>query len=92
MANGPTYLPGAASRPEVPPGRTRPRRLTSPRSTTPEQLHDPSSTLLSPFPDFNYVVAFSNTAPGPERPRTTGANYQLHPMSHRALHVLPATS
>ena len=36
--------------------------------------------LKVPFADFNYVVAFPQTAPVPPN-KDTGANYQLHPQS-----------
>src|SRR5204863_127567 len=36
--------------------------------------------LNQPFADFNYVVAFPQTAPVPPS-KDTGANYQKHPMS-----------
>lgn len=36
--------------------------------------------LKQPFADFNYVVAFPQTAPVPPS-KDTGANYQLHPVS-----------
>jgi peptide/nickel transport system substrate-binding protein len=36
--------------------------------------------LNQPFADFNYVVAFPQTAPVPPA-KDTGTNYQLHPMS-----------
>jgi peptide/nickel transport system substrate-binding protein len=36
--------------------------------------------LNEPFADFNYVVAFPQTAPVPKA-KDTGANYQLHPLS-----------
>jgi peptide/nickel transport system substrate-binding protein len=36
--------------------------------------------LNKPFADFNYVVAFPQTAPVPPA-KDTGANYQLHPQS-----------
>ncbi len=43
-----------------------------------------SSTIVfhlnQPFADFNYVVAFPQTAPVPPD-KDTGANYQLHPLS-----------
>jgi len=43
-----------------------------------------SSTIVfhlnQPFADFNYVVAFPQTAPVPQA-KDTGANYQLHPLS-----------
>ena len=36
--------------------------------------------LEQPFADFNYVVAFPQTAPVPPD-KDTGTNYQLHPLS-----------
>jgi peptide/nickel transport system substrate-binding protein len=36
--------------------------------------------LNQPFADFNYVVAFPQSAPVPQA-KDTGANYQLHPLS-----------
>jgi peptide/nickel transport system substrate-binding protein len=36
--------------------------------------------LAQPYPDFNYVVAFSNTAPVPQA-KDSGSNYQLHVQS-----------
>src|SRR5262249_19826279 len=36
--------------------------------------------LNQPFSDFNYVVAFPQTAPVPQA-KDKGANYQLHPLS-----------
>src|SRR6516165_2210228 len=44
---------------------------------------DPSTVvfhLKQPFADFNYVVAFPQTAPVPPN-KDTGTNYQLHPQS-----------
>ena len=47
--------------------------------------------LAKPFADFDYVVAIPQTAPVPPD-KDTGANYQLHPILHRAVQVpeLPA--
>ena len=47
--------------------------------------------LNQPFADFNYVVAFPQTAPVPPD-KDTGANYQLPPAVHRPVQVpeLPA--
>ena len=36
--------------------------------------------LKQPFADFNYVLAFPQTAPVPPD-KDTGTNYQLHPLS-----------
>ena len=47
------------------------------------QTPDPTTIvfqLKQPFADFNYVVAFPQTAPVPPA-KDTGTNYQLHPMS-----------
>jgi peptide/nickel transport system substrate-binding protein len=78
MANGPTYFQGLLADPKYPgPYKDKTGTLTS--VTTPDpytiQFH-----LVHPFADFDYVVAFSNTAPVPKA-KDTGANYQLHPMS-----------
>jgi peptide/nickel transport system substrate-binding protein len=78
MANGPTYFQTWLADPKYPGPYKDPKgNLTS--VTTPDpytiQFH-----LVAPFPDWDYVVAFSNTAPVP-RAKDTGANYQLHPMS-----------
>ena len=48
-------------------------------------IDTPNSTTIvfhlnEPFADFNYVVAFPQTAPVPQN-KDTGANYQLHPQS-----------
>ena len=48
-------------------------------------IDTPNSTTIvfhlnEPFADFNYVVAFPQTAPVPPN-KDTGANYQLHPQS-----------
>ena len=48
--------------------------VTTPDNST-IQFH-----LAQPFPDFNYVVAFSNTAPVPPS-KDTGTNYQLNVQS-----------
>ena len=47
------------------------------------QTPDPTTIvfqLKQPFADFNYVVAFPQSAPVPPA-KDTGTNYQLHPMS-----------
>jgi peptide/nickel transport system substrate-binding protein len=78
MNNGPTYFQALLADPKYPGPYKDPKGdLTS--VTTPDastiQFH-----LVAPFPDFDYVVAFSQTAPVPKA-KDTGANYQLHPMS-----------
>jgi peptide/nickel transport system substrate-binding protein len=78
MNNGPTYFPTLLADPKYPGPYKDPKgNLTS--ITTPDpytiQFH-----LVAPFPDFDYVVAFSQTAPVPKA-KDSGANYQLHPIS-----------
>jgi peptide/nickel transport system substrate-binding protein len=78
LANGPSYFQVLLADPKYPGPYKDPKGdLTS--ITTPDkytiQFH-----LLAPFPDFNYVVAFPQTAPVPKA-KDTGSNYQLHPMS-----------
>jgi len=78
LANGPSYFQVLLADPKYPgPYKDKTGDLTS--VTTPDnytiQFH-----LLAPFPDFNYVVAFPQTAPVPKA-KDTGSNYQLHPMS-----------
>ncbi|MGH3250414.1 MAG: ABC transporter substrate-binding protein [Trebonia sp.] len=79
MDNGPTYFQTVLADPKYPGPYKDPKgNLTS--VTTPDpytiQFH-----LVSPFPDFDYVVgAFSQTAPV-EPSKDTGSNYQLHPQS-----------
>jgi peptide/nickel transport system substrate-binding protein len=78
MANGPTYYQALLADPKYPgPYKDKTGDLTS--VTTPDQ-YTIQFHLVSPFPDFDYVVAFSNSAPVPKA-KDTGANYQLHPMS-----------
>jgi peptide/nickel transport system substrate-binding protein len=79
MNNGPTYFQSLLGDPKYPGPYKDPKGdLTS--ITTPDQ-HTIQFHLVSPFPDFNYVVgAFSTTAPVPKA-KDKGSNYQLHPMS-----------
>jgi peptide/nickel transport system substrate-binding protein len=81
LVNGPTYfavlLAGNAKtypgpyKDKSPTGLTA---ITTPNATT-IVFH-----LNQPFADFNYVVAFPQTAPVPPN-KDTGTNYQLHPQS-----------
>ena len=80
LPNGPSYfsslLAGNAATYKGP-FKDKTGDLTS--VTTPD-----SSTIVfqlnQPFADFNYVVAFPQTAPVPQA-KDTGVNYQLHPLS-----------
>jgi peptide/nickel transport system substrate-binding protein len=78
LPNGPGYFSQLLADPTYKgPYKDKTGNLTS--VTTPDaytiQFH-----LLSPFPDFNYVVAIPQTAPVPPD-KDTGANYQLDPIS-----------
>jgi peptide/nickel transport system substrate-binding protein len=78
LENGPTYFQVLLADPKYKGPYKDPKGdLTS--VTTPDpytvQFH-----LLSAFPDFDYVVAFPQTAPVPKA-KDTGTNYQLHPLS-----------
>jgi peptide/nickel transport system substrate-binding protein len=81
LVNGPTYfavlLAGNAKT------YTGPYKDKSPAGLT--AITTPNATTIvfhlnQPFGDFNYVVAFPQTAPVPPN-KDTGANYQLHPQS-----------
>ena len=80
LANGPSYfaslLAGNAASYKGP-FKDKTGNLTS--------IDTPDSTTIvfhlnQPFADFNYVVAFPQTAPVPPA-KDTGANYQNHPLS-----------
>jgi peptide/nickel transport system substrate-binding protein len=80
LPNGPSYfasLLGGNAAHYKGPFKDRTRDLTA--VSTPD-----SSTIVfklnQPFADFNYVVAFPQTAPVPQA-KDKGANYQLHPLS-----------
>ena len=83
LPNGPSYfaslLAGNAS--TYPgPYKDRSRNLMG---LTAIDTPDPTTIVFhlnQPFADFNYVVAFPQTAPVPPA-RDTGTNYQLHPVS-----------
>jgi peptide/nickel transport system substrate-binding protein len=80
LPNGPSYfaslLAGNAAKY---PGPFKDKKgnltaITTPNATT------IVFNLKQPFADFNYVVAFPQTAPVPQS-KDKGANYQLHPLS-----------
>jgi peptide/nickel transport system substrate-binding protein len=81
LANGPTYFPVLLTDPKYPGPYKDPAKnkmgltaIDTPNPTT-IVFH-----LQHPFPDFDYVVAFPQTAPVPPS-KDTGSNYQLHVMS-----------
>jgi peptide/nickel transport system substrate-binding protein len=83
LPNGPSYFASllagnAATYPG--PFKDRAKNLMGLTSVT---TPDPSTIvfqLKQPFADFNYVVAFPQTAPVPPA-KDKGTNYQLHPLS-----------
>ena len=83
LPNGPSYFASllagnAATYPG--PFKDRSKNLMALSSVT---TPDPTTVvfqLKQPFADFNYVVAFPQTAPVPPA-KDTGTNYQLHPLS-----------
>jgi peptide/nickel transport system substrate-binding protein len=78
LGNGPTYFQVLLADPKYPgPYKDKTGDLTS--VTTPDQ-NTIQFHLASPFPDFDYVVAFPQTAPVPKA-KDTGANYQQNPVS-----------
>ena len=83
LANGPSYfanLLGGNAAKYPGPFKNRSKNLMGLTAiTTP----DPTTVVFHlnrPFADFNYVVAFPQTAPVPPA-KDTGANYQTHPVS-----------
>jgi peptide/nickel transport system substrate-binding protein len=78
LPNGPGYYQSLLADPTYKGPYKDPKgNLTS--ITTPDQ-YTIQFHLLSPFPDFNYVVAIPQSAPVPPD-KDTGANYQLNPIS-----------
>jgi peptide/nickel transport system substrate-binding protein len=81
LANGPSYFPQLLTDPTYPGPYKNPSKnkmgltaIDTPNPTT-VVFH-----LQHPFPDFDYVVAFPQTAPVPPS-KDSGSNYQLHVMS-----------
>ena len=81
LVNGPTYFAVLlAGNAKTYPG---PYKDKSPAGLTAITTPNPTTIVFhlnQPFADFNYVVAFPQTAPVPPN-KDTGANYQLHPQS-----------
>jgi peptide/nickel transport system substrate-binding protein len=83
LPNGPSYFASllggnAASYPG--PFKDRSKNLMGLTAITTPDASTVVFHLNKPFADFNYVVAFPQTAPVPPN-KDTGTNYQLHPMS-----------
>ncbi|MGH3300418.1 MAG: ABC transporter substrate-binding protein [Streptosporangiaceae bacterium] len=81
LINGPTYfqvlLAGNAASYQGPYKDKSPAGLTAITTPNPTTI---VFDLNQAFADFDYVVAFPQTAPVPQS-KDTGANYQLHPQS-----------
>jgi peptide/nickel transport system substrate-binding protein len=83
LPNGPSYFASllAGNAAKYPgPFKDRSKNLMGLTAVT---TPDPTTIVFQlkvPFADFNYVVAFPQTAPVPPA-KDTGANYQLHPLS-----------
>jgi peptide/nickel transport system substrate-binding protein len=83
LPNGPSYLASllggnAASYPG--PFKNRSKNLMGLTAVTTPDASTIVFHLKQPFADWNYVVAFPQTAPVPPD-KDTGTNYQLHPQS-----------
>ena len=83
LPNGPSYfatlLAGNAAK-YPGPFKDRSKNLMGLTSVTTPNATTVVFQLNQPFADFNYVVAFPQTAPVPPN-KDTGANYQNHPLS-----------
>jgi peptide/nickel transport system substrate-binding protein len=78
LGNGPNYFQVLLGDPQYPGPYQDPNGdLTSVTTPGPYTI---VFHLVSPFPDFNYVVSIPQTAPVPQD-KDTGASYQLNPVS-----------
>jgi peptide/nickel transport system substrate-binding protein len=80
LANGPSYYPVLLKGGANYPGPYKDKSKAGLSSITTPDKYTIQFHLASPYPDFNYVVAFSNSAPVPQA-KDTGTNYQLHVQS-----------
>jgi peptide/nickel transport system substrate-binding protein len=83
LANGPSYFPNllAGNAAKYPgPFKNKSKNLMGLTSVTTPNPTTVVFHLNRKFADFNYVVAFPQTAPVPPA-KDTGANYQTHPLS-----------
>jgi peptide/nickel transport system substrate-binding protein len=80
LANGPSYYPVLLKGGSKYPGPYKDKSKAGLSSITTPDKYTIQFHLASPYPDFNYVVAFSNSAPVPQA-KDTGTNYQLHVQS-----------
>jgi peptide/nickel transport system substrate-binding protein len=83
LPNGPSYfasLLGGNASSYPGPFKDRSKNLMGLTAVTTPDASTIVFHLKEPFADFNYVVAFPQTAPVPPS-KDTGTNYQLHPQS-----------
>ncbi len=80
LPNGPSYYPVLLKGGAKYPGPYKDKSKAGLSSITTPDKYTIQFHLASPYPDFNYVVAFSNSAPVPQA-KDTGTNYQLHVQS-----------
>lgn len=81
LVNGPTYFEVLlAGNAKTYPGPYKDKSATGLTAITTPNATTIVFQLNQAFADFNYVVAFPQTAPVPPN-KDTGANYQLHPQS-----------
>jgi peptide/nickel transport system substrate-binding protein len=80
LANGPSYFPVLLKGGANYPGPYKDKSKAGLSSISTPDKYTIQFHLASPYPDFNYVVAFSNTSPVPQA-KDTGTNYQLHVQS-----------
>src|SRR5499433_3142609 len=83
LPNGPSYfasLLGGNASSYPGPFKNRSKNLMGLTSVTTPDASTIVFHLKQPFADFNYVVAFPQTAPVPPS-KDKGTNYQLHPLS-----------
>jgi peptide/nickel transport system substrate-binding protein len=80
LANGPSYYSVLLKGGSTYPGPYKDKSKGGLASIVTPDKYTVVFHLATPYPDFNYVVAFSNTAPVPQA-KDTGTNYQLHVQS-----------
>ena len=80
LPNGPSYYPVLLKGGSSYPGPYKDKSAGGLSSIVTPDKYTIVFHLASPYPDFNYVVAFSNSAPVPQA-KDTGTNYQLHVQS-----------
>ncbi len=80
LPNGPNYYSNILKGGTKYPGPYKDKSKAGLSSITTPDKYTIQFHLATPYPDFNYVVAFPNSAPVPQN-KDTGTNYQLHVQS-----------